>query len=206
MPKASPDMDDGAVEVVAERPMRRALNPVETAKVAQAPAGGRGRSLIGSSNKHNAEFILMRRQGQTAVRIPLPHVAVFRALWSLWSERRVNGAADPGVTVADLQAGLQMATSSVSSALRSLVKNGAVRSVDEHVGWRSRRVSYYPTDGGVEAFAIAEHLGMGSMVQVGKTISVWKDRSEGEPLNMFDHASLLSGGAAPADNDPVESV
>lgn len=190
------DMDDGATEVVSSQPMRSGRAPVDGAKVAKAGAGGRMASMQASGHAHRTEFILIRRQGQDVVRLSLPHGIIFKLVWQLWEAKRVQGEEDPGIAVAEVSelltaSGSPMATSSISAALRSMIKNGALKSTDQYVGWQARRTRYYPTTAGVEAFALAEVLGYGALVQVGKSSKAWKNRSNGEPSNLFQHAALL---------------
>jgi DNA-binding PadR family transcriptional regulator len=206
-PEAEHDLDDGATEVVDQRPMRRARAPADLAKVASAAPGGRMAALHAAGMRQRRDFIILRRQGQPACRISLAHEAFFKTVWSLWTERRTAGEDDPGVTTADVQERhAEVATSSISAALRSMVRNGALRATDQQVGWRSQRTRYYPTETGVAAFALAEYLGEGSFVQVGRTTKSWRSRNEGEPGNLFQHAKLLRGGAEPAESVSVESA
>ena len=205
MSKHKADFDDGATEVVHDRPMRRALDPIDIDEVSRAPSGGKVNRLAGLGLRHASEFILIRRQDQPAVHVPLPHLLVFKEIWNIWSARRALGEEESGVAVSDVQAVLDLPPTSVGSAMRNLLKNGAVRTVDSHIGWRSRRILYYPTEAGIEVFALAEHLGLGALVQVGKRARAWQDRSKNEPKNMFEHAYIINGGAVVA-SSPLENL
>lgn len=202
-----PDFDDGATEVVAAQPRRRGVAPIEIKTIAKKPAGGRVKSLTEAGDASRRDFIILRKVGAPAAKIAMTHAPVFKALWEVWQGKRTAAEPDPGVAIAEItevlnRAGTPLAISSISSALRSLTRNNVVRSIDEHVGWRSRRTRYYPTSAGVEAYALAEVLGDGSFVQVGQTTKSWRYRDQGEPLSLFQHAALLRGWADPA--DPVE--
>lgn len=205
--EAEHDLDDGAVEIVDQRPMRRAPAPVDLTKVAKAPPGGRMAALHAAGLRQRRDFIILRRQGQPALRLALAHATIFKTAWTLWTASRTAGVDDTGVTVADVQEQLPaLATSSISAALRSMVRNGALRATDLQVGWRSQRTRYYPTETGIAAFALAEYLGEGSFVQVGRTTKSWQSRNEGEPRSLFHHARLIRGWAEPAEPVPVESA
>jgi hypothetical protein len=187
--------DDGAVEVVAERPMRAGVAPVTPGDIVTSPAGGRMKALSDAGDRHRREFVLLRKAGHPAVKIALPHAPVFKGLWSLWAAKRAAGSDDPGVTAPELTSWLaeRGIEATISTAIRSLSRGGAVRTVVHHVGFAATRVRYYPTDEGVQTFALAETLGLGAMVQVGAT-PAWKRRDAGEPKNLFHYASLLRGG------------
>jgi DNA-binding PadR family transcriptional regulator len=204
-----PDFDDGASEVVVRRPLRGHVQPLNGTQIAQAKAGGHMRMMTLAGDAARREFIILRKQGQPAIRITLTHVVAFKALWQTWSEKRVEGVDDPGTTSAELLQriavnGRTLALSSLGSMLRGLVRGGAVRSTETGVGWRGRRTLYYPTEAGVQAFALAEMLGDGSFVQVGRTTKSWRSRSAAEPQNLFQHAARISG-AAP-EPIPVENT
>lgn len=190
------DPDDGAVEVVDQRPRRAAVPPAEIGDIVTTDAGGRMKALSDAGDRHRREFILIRKAGRPAVKIALPHALVFKALWSLWAAKRADGSADPGVSTAELTAWLaeRGEVPTLATALRALIRGEAVRGVHQHVGRAAVRALYYPTDAGVEAFALAETLGLGASVQVGAAPQVWKRRHAGEPKNLFHYASLLRGG------------
>lgn len=200
------DLDDGATEVVESRPLRRGPAPIDSTKITRSPSGGGVARLLAGGDSHLREFIILRKAGKSPAKIALSHAHIFKVLWQAWEAKRVNGDEDPGVSVAEVSAllderGAPLATSSISATLRSLIRNEVVRSIDSYVGWRGRRTRYYPTDAGVQAFAMAETLGEGSFVQVGRTAKAWRSRDEGEPSNLFQHASMLRGWL-----EPVESV
>lgn len=188
--------DDGATEVVADRPARQGSAPLDGERIAKAPAS-RGTRFTEAGR---TEFLILRKQDQPPVRLALTQHHIFKALWALWQAKRTASAEDPGVTIAEVSARLEgaVATSSINKALSSMVQNGMVRLVAQRAGFRSAANRYYPSSAGVEAFAFAEVLGNGAFVQVGKTSTAWRRRDEGEPMNLFQHASLLRGGAAPA--------
>lgn len=196
------DLDDGASEVVERFPRRRSAPPAELEQIAKTPAGGGMERLHVGGQSHRRDFIILRKAGTPPVKIPLAHTMIFKLLWRIWEAKRVSGAEDCGATVAELSDALKargdvMATSSVSSALRSLLRNEVVRSVDQFVGVNGRRTRYYPTNAGIQAIALADTLGEGSFVQVGRTTKSWRGRNETEPNNMFQHASLLRGWSEP---------
>lgn len=192
--------DDGATEVVHGSPRRKAMQPIVTEEIVRAPAGGRMKAMMQAGAAGRRDFIQFRKANQPAVRITLPHVGVFKAIWAVWSANRVAGAADPGVSVSDIKAhfkacGRTVTEASIHLAVRSLTKGGGLRSTDQHTGFQARRVRYYPTEHGVQAFAMAEVLGDGSFVQVGGATAAWRNRSDSEPGSVFDYATLIRGGS-----------
>lgn len=202
-------MDDGATEVVELRARRRASDPIDGEKVARTPAGGRMAALTLAGDAARRDFIILRKANAPALRITLTQAPIFKVLWQLWQVKRLEGAPDAGITVAEVSdhliaKGTPAATSSISTALRALSRNNVVRVVTEHVGWRAQRSRFYPTSAGIEVFAMAEVLGDGAFVQVGRSVKAWRGRSEGEPSNLFQHAELLRGWADPV--DPAESA
>lgn len=203
------DYDDGASEVVDDRPMPTSPPPIEAAAVARQRAGGRMKNIQAINAEYRREVISVRRAGAAPVKMAMPHVHVFQALWRVWQAKRTAAAEDAGVSIGEVSAalaaeGLPSATSSVGATLRSLARNEVVRAVDQHRGFGSRRTHYYPTSAGIELFAMAEVLGHGAFLQVGKTLKSWQRRDVSEPKNLFQHAALIRGGAEPADS--VESV
>lgn len=190
------DDDDGATEVVADRPTRDTHRPADIAEIARSDAGGRMKAVSQAGDRHRREFVILRKAGRPAAKIALPHAPVFKALWALWAAKRAQGSADPGVSVAELTQRLQEMghQGAVHTALRALARGEAVRTVHLHVGIAAVRALYYPTDAGVEAFAIAESLGLGASLQVGSQPQAWKRRDAGEPKNLFHYAALLRGG------------
>ncbi|USN14158.1 middle transcription regulatory protein [Brevundimonas phage vB_BpoS-Papperlapapp] len=190
--------DDGATEVVGARPRRKIVRPAEMAAIASVRPGGR---ISGSPPGARRDAVVLRKADQPALRLTLSHLPIFKAVWSAWSALRVQGADDPGVAVKDIQAYLEQTgqsalCGSVPGAVRGLVKGGALRTTDQHVGFQVRRTRYYPTDVGVQAFALAETLGAGASVQVGGTAAAWANRAADAPMTLFEYAALLKGGGA----------
>jgi len=205
------EMDDGATEVVVGQPMRSGRPPIDLEKVANTPAGGRMAAMSAAGAAHRRDYIILRKVGFPAVKIVLAHAKVFKTLSRLWGAKRAEGVEDPGISVAEIsaaltEAGEPLATSSLSAALRAMVRNNAVRSAESFVGRIGRRPRYYPLEFGHTAFALAEVIGDGSFVQVGRTVKAWQSRSETEPSNLFQHASLIRGYAEPAEPVSAESA
>lgn len=191
--------DDGATEVVGRRARRKIERPAEIADIAKAPAGGRISSSHDRTRPRDA--VVVRKAGQPAMRITLSHMPIFKAIWATWSARRVRGLDDPGVAVRDIVAHLEASghgdlQNLVKGAVRSLVRASAIRTTDQHVGGAGRRTLYYPTEAGVQAFALAETLGASASVQVGGTVAGWANRAADAPLTLFEYASLIKGGGA----------
>lgn len=197
--------DDGATEVVSSQPRRRGSVVVDLETVAAKPAGGRMAAMRAIGAEHLSSFII-RRSPTGVVKIALPHARVFHAMWSAWAAKRAQGDPDPGVSAAEIAAAAGCKPAQIRTAVTSLVRNGAARSVHTHVGWAGSRASYYPTTDGVEAFALAEVVGAGCFVQVGATTKAWRGRNQDEPSNLFQHAALLRGGAAARVPDLTESA
>jgi len=198
------DFDDGASEVVSRSPQRNGILPIENNTIARSPAAGGIKRLLEKGESHRKDFILLRKVGAPPIKVAIVHMGLFKALWTLWEGKRISNEDDPGVAIAEISQHLSelnqsLATSSISSGLRSLVRNGVVRSVDRYVGMRGRRTRYYPTDAGVEAFALAEVLGDGTLLQIGGTARSWHNRAATEPINIFQHAALIRGLSPLAD-------
>lgn len=188
--------EDGASAIVKDRPSRRIIAPSTVQEIADKPASGRMKAMSDAGAAHRTDFVILRKVGRPAARLYLPHAVFFKGLWQLWSAKRISGLSDPGVTKAEMRAWMQdhvgpTATSSVTSAVKALIRARVVRAVQQHVGFRAVRMHYYPTDEGVEILALAEVLGDGSFVQVGKTRAAWKNRAQDYPRSVFEHAQLL---------------
>ena len=149
-----------------------------------------------SAERALREFVLIRDQ-TGVIKMPLGHVALYRALVRASWSKRVAGAPDHGVSVNEVAEAGGFDPDAIRAPLRSLVKNRAARSKTIHVGFQGTRALYYPTARGEEAIGIAEVLGEGSLVQVGRPINAWKGRNMTEPSNIFQIAQLISRGIAP---------
>lgn len=203
------DLEDHADEVVNERPRRPAVPPIDGVAIARAPSGGRMKKLRDAGDDARRDFLVMRKAGQPPIRLVLTQAPIFQALWSLWQAKRTAGVDDPGVTAAEVSArlaeeGRPTATSSINKALGSMALNEFVRRVETRAGFRFSANLYYPSSNGLEAYAIAQVVGDGSLVQVGRTARAWRRRDNSEPLNLFQHAGLLRGWVEPAET--VESA
>ena len=196
--QAYDDIDDGASEVVGDRARRKIVRPAEVEAIAQARPGGR---FNGSQPGRVRDAVVVRKAGQPAMQLNLNHLPVFKAIWNAWSARRVQGCDDPGVAVSDIHAYLETSgqanlIGAAQGAVRALTKAGAIRVIDQHVGYQARRTRYYPTEAGVQAFALAETLGAGALVRVGGSAAAWTNRAARAPLTLFEYATLLKGGSA----------
>lgn len=190
--------DDGATEVVGERARRKIVRPAEMRDIAQARPGGR---VTGGQPGAVRDAVVVRKAGLPAMRVTLSHLPIFKAIWHVWSARRVQGCDDPGVAPKDITDYLDATDQArlsgmVPSAIRGLVKGGALRTTDQHYGYQARRTRYYPTDAGVQAFALAETLGANASVRVSGTAAAWANRAADAPLTLFEYATLLKGGSA----------
>lgn len=149
-----------------------------------------------AGDRARREFILIR-DATGVVKMALSHVPVFRALVRATWGKRVLGVADAGVTLAEIAETGGLDPLAIRTALRSLVRNRAVRRRTVHTGYQGRRAFYYPSERGEVAIGIADILGEGAFVQVGRQVNAWKDRSMTEPPNVFQMANLISRGLAP---------
>ncbi|AXQ69807.1 hypothetical protein HOU03_gp460 [Caulobacter phage CcrSC] len=183
-------LDDGAHEVVTDRPARARVPAKSLEEVIQEPIGGRMARVQAAGDRARREFLLIRAPWGVA-KVTIAHVPVFRALIRANLIRRTKGEVDPGASISDIAAIAELPPEKVRSVIASLVKNQAVRSKATHLGWQGYTARYYPTDLGRELFAMAERWGEGVMVQVGSTSNAWKDRSQSEPPNLFQHADLI---------------
>ncbi|UTU07901.1 hypothetical protein CcrC1_gp215 [Caulobacter phage C1] len=183
-------LDDGAHEVVDARPARARAPVVTLQEVVMEPIGGKMARMRAQGDRALREFLLIRSPAGAA-KVTIAHAPVFRALVRANLQRRTQGVEDTGVSVAELAEASGLPPEKVRSVLASLVKNRAVRSKAEHLGWQGYTARYYPTDLGRELFAMAERWGEGVMVQIGSTSNAWKDRSQSEPPNLFQHADLI---------------
>lgn len=192
--KKSFEIDDGAHEVVDERPLRD-LTPVDDiTDIAVLAAGGHMARMRAAGDDARRRFILMRTQ-KGAVKMALAHVPVMRAILRGWAAKRVQAEADPGLTPGEIAAAVGVA--SVTSVLLSLVRNGALRRKTTYRGWQGKTTLYYPSDLGKAAIGIAELTGEGSLVQVGGLANAWTARNLTEPPSIFQFADLIKGGLAP---------
>jgi len=186
------ELDDGATEEVASQPRRKAPVAATVAEVTALPPGGR-MARMRLSAAQNAQDFTMIRAPLGVTKIALPHLTLFGDLWRLWASKRVTGG-DPGATVNEVAALTGKPLGSVRTILATLIRNGIVRSTHTSVGWGGSRARYYPTELGTQVFGIAQMLGPGTSIQVGKKASTWRSRSAGEPANIFRHAQFLRGG------------
>lgn len=201
MPEAAePDFEDGATEEVAYRPSRYKPVAADLERAVAGKSGGSLRRMQMAAEQAKREFIIVR--GPMGVqRIALSHAQVLSTLWRLWSAKRVERLADPGVRAAEVVAALpHLPGSSVRSVLSSLIRSGAARSIVTHLGFRGTLARYFPTESGIQLVGLVSVLPLGSSVQVGRNSTAWKSRSRTEPANLFQHAKLLrGGGGAPPD-------
>ena len=185
------DLDDGASEVVASKPRRKAPRTASVAEAAAEPVGGRLSRMRAAAAQTRQEFTMVRAPlGVT--KVALPHLGLFGTLWRLWAAKRVAGG-DPGVSVAEIAEAEDRPLSGVRTILATLIRNGVVRSKRTSVGWENTRARYYPTELGTQVLSIAQMLGPGTSIQVGGTATAWKSRSATEPANIFRHAAFLRG-------------
>jgi hypothetical protein len=189
--------DDGSVEVVEVNAARKRPSVDEVSVVAAAPAGGRMATMREAGNEHRQNFILIRTPRGVA-KIAFPHFGLYKVLWRLWQAKRAAGEPDPGVSVQELVEATGFTQQSVQNTLTSMRRNEIIRSVVQHVGWRGTRGRYYPTSVGDEALKMAEYLGAGSMVQIGRNATAWRARNQDEPQDMFKFAAFLRGSVAKA--------
>ncbi len=137
--------------------------------------------------------MVLRRQNHEPVRLSLPHVPIFKMLWKIWLKKKLDG--DPLATNAyELTDAMDIAYSTVRAALESMARNGMVREHSTLMGRYRASYGYEPTQTGIELLALAEYLGDGALVQIGRKSSAWKSPSSSEPKNLFEHARLLNGG------------
>ncbi|UTC29633.1 middle transcription regulatory protein [Bajunvirus bajun] len=189
-------IDDGATEVVDLRPARRVPSPGSVADAMQAPAGGKMALMRAKGENHSREFVIHRSPLDT-LKIALAHQPFFAAIWRVWSAKRIAATEDPGATIAEIASEMDLEPDAIRPAIASLLKNHIIRSVVVYVGRRGARARYYPSEAGIQTFALAEVLGYGSAVQIGRTTSAWNGRNKSEPSDLFQHARLLRGGAEP---------
>lgn len=190
------DFDDEVLEGF-QQPARRDISTQSLNEAAHEVSGGRMAAVRAAGDAQRRDFMI-HRGPLGATRLTLSHVPVFRALWRVWTGKRTRQEDDPGATVGEIAEELQQDVKHVRNVLMSLLRNHLIRSTVRHVGWRGSRATYYPSDAGVQALALAEVLGPGHFVQVGRNTSAWRQRNLTEPGNLFQHAALLSGGASPA--------
>lgn len=188
-------LDDGAHEVVDERPLRPQVQAPELVEIASTKPGGRMQRMQAAGDRHRREFILIRTKADV-VKLSLPHVPVFRALVRAWTAKRGAGAADPGVSLVEIAQEMGVDPVSIKTPVQSLIRNRAIRSKTTSVGYQGMRSIFYPSDLGAQAIAIAEVLGEGSFVQVGRPVNAWRGRNASEPSTVFQFANLIKRGIA----------
>ncbi len=184
------EINDGALEVVDASPLRKGLPTPSAAELVQSSAGGKMAAMREKASKSNQRFLLMRRPSGAA-KLALSHIGVFKALVRLNLAKRAQRATDPGVSLGEIA---ELAPEVNTSVLASLIKNQAVRRKTTYVGFQGTRVSYYPTDIGLQLAAMAETFGEGVMVQLGGLANGWKGRNTTEPPTIFQCADLLKRG------------
>lgn len=187
------DLDDGAKEAVTRSPRRRAPTVASLVEAAAMPVGGRMARMRATAASKRQEFAMIRAPLGVA-KIALQHLAIFDALWRLWAAKRVTGG-NPGVTVHEIASGDHTTLSAVKSALATLIRNGIVRSTRTSIGWANVKAIYFPTELGIQILGIAQLLGPGTSIQVGRTPEAWRSRAADEPDNFFKHAAFLRGAA-----------
>uniref|UniRef100_A0AB74ULE9 HTH marR-type domain-containing protein n=1 Tax=Caulobacter phage BL57 TaxID=3348355 RepID=A0AB74ULE9_9VIRU len=185
------DWDDGELNAPRAPITTKDLNDV-----AQGVAGGRLAAMRAAGEEHRREFLMLRGP-LGVVRLSLAHTPVLHALWRVWSRKRLERVEDPGASLAEIGQEMGQEAEAVRAVIASLLKNQLVRSRRSHVGWQGNRATYYPSEIAVQALALAEVLGPGHAVQVGRNASAWANRSQTEPGTLFQHAALLRGGAQP---------
>lgn len=187
------DLDDGATELLSGQAARRVGPTIEFGKIAGEPAGGR-LAKARMAARHGLTHFVILRTPLGATKIPLSYAGVYHHVWTLWSTKRLHEEADPGVTIAEImELEKSMASARVRQVLTSLTHSRILRLVTTHAGYQGTRTRYYPTQSGVQTFALAEVLGMGSCVQVGPASKVWLSKTGSEPTDFFEFASLLRG-------------
>lgn len=172
-------------------PRRQSLDAL-----ARSRSGGGMARLDLTAERALREFVLIRDPGGV-IKMPLAHVALYRALVRASWSKRVAGEADPGVSVNEIAEAGGFDPDAIRPQIRSLVRNRVARSKTLHVGYQGTRALYYPTARGEEVLGIAEVLGHGSLVQVGRPVNAWKGRNMTEPSNIFQIAQLITRGIAP---------
>lgn len=160
----------------------------ETAEIAALRPGGK----LANIAEPRRDFVTLRKQGRMPVKMSMAHAKVFKALWQIWLSKRVAKVVNLSSSVGEVSERLGLGDVATRAALESLVSSGVVRQTEGFVGRIQRRVFYTPLPAGIEILALAEHLGEGAQVQVGKRAADWV-RAE-EPPHLFDFAKLLRGG------------
>lgn len=190
----NPDFEDpthGDAEDVEFRPLRSPPDALSTQKAAELPPGTKMASRQ-PSEASSQEFITYRTPSGAA-RIPLSHYPVLAALWGLWARKRAGGE-EAGVSVAEIAEDSGLLEQSCWSIVTSLLKNRLISRITVSRGYGGRKARFYPTTLGQELYALAEYLGYGSSIQIGKNETAWADRSNDEPESFFQWAKLLRGG------------
>ncbi|AXQ68735.1 hypothetical protein HOU00_gp390 [Caulobacter phage CcrPW] len=190
------EAEDHEDDSVAQ-PSRRGVPLADADLIAAQPARRRLTGPTLAALESNRESVLIRKEGSPAMRFSLKHADVYQALWKLWAEKRVEGLDDPGVALSDLYARLDelghaYPKTTVAAMVQGFVRSGLASVVSQFAGFGATRARYYPSAEGIQAFALAAHLGYGAMVQVGRSASAWASRKESEPSNLFQHAALLA--------------
>lgn len=187
---AQHELNDGAKEVIEQRPARKRPKKDSPATAAKVDPGGRMKAMRDAGTRHRQEFILVRTP-RGAAKIALPHFDMLKLVWRLWLAKRVALDPDPGVSQPEIVEASGLPQNFVANVLQSLKRNEAIRSVVSHVGWRGTRAKYYPTIGGEEILRFADYLGRDSYVQVGRSMKAWRARNQDGPSDMFRYAAFL---------------
>lgn len=183
-------LDDGSHEVVDVHPARPVYAAADLEDVVRGKPHANLEAMRRAGERARSEFMHLRSP-RGAVKIALTHVPVFAALVRVWTAKRADGAPDAGVTAVEVAEAADVPVNTVRSIIRTLIRNQVVLAKTTYTGWQGMRALYYPTTVGAEALAIAEVIGYGSMIQVGRGHAAWKARSSGEPPNLFQFFSLV---------------
>lgn len=157
----------------------------DTQSVAEILPGGKVKNL----EYPRKDFITIRREGRTPTKISLSYVEIFKGLWRLHLSKRLERAEPLAVSVAELVEATRIPEDLIRTGLKSLVASGVVRQVEEFAARSSRRLRFIPMPSGVELLAIAEYMGDGAQIIVGRKVADWV-RAE-EPPNLFDFAKIV---------------
>lgn len=185
------DDDEGMQEDIeaGDGPQRLTINTISIKNAVKLPAGGGLAQMRAAGSAHRKEFAILRTP-LGVVRVSLPHLEVFTALWKLWGGKRARGEL-PAVTALEIATEMGKTRKGIMNGLSGLRRNGLIRSIRSYVGWADVRAEHAPTELGLQLFAAAETLGMNTSIQIGRNPSAWSARNQAEPSDLFDHAAII---------------
>lgn len=186
------EIDDGAVEVIEDRPSRGGIGDFEEDDIHVRDRGGKMAAMRIEAEDHLREFVVVRTPAYAA-KVSLHHMKAFKALWKGWVCQRVENENEVGLTIREIAERMGQPHEALRTVIAALLRHRMIVSHSFYKGYGAKIARYRPTERGLEIYALAETIGPGCSIQVGGTPTAWKSRSNSEPASIFHHARLRGG-------------